>query len=78
MFSVPLTDFSYEVLSDVVKYIYFGEVVVRNAVKTQFGQALQKLNIIRPLCILDDSESDAESDEEGYKELVHDNDASEY
>lgn len=78
LFSVPLTDFSYEVLCDVVKYIYYGEAVVRNEVKAQFGNALEKLNIVGPLCNLDDSESDEESDGEGYKELVRDNDDSEY
>lgn len=79
LISVHLTDFSYEVLCDVVKYIYYGEVAVRNEIKVQFSQALKKLNIVGPLCNLEDSEeSDDGSDGEGYKELVRDNDASKY
>lgn len=77
LFSVPLTDFSYEVLCDVVQYIYYGEAVVRNEIKAQFGNALKKLNIVGPLCNLDDSESDEESDGDGYKELKRENDDSE-
>lgn len=78
LFLVPLTDFSYEVLCDVVIYIYYGEVAVRNEVKAQFSHALNKLNIVGPLCYLEHSESDKESDGEGYKELVRDNGISEY
>lgn len=76
LISVPLTDFSYEVLCDVVKYIYYGEVAVRDEIKAQFGHALKKLNIVGPSCNLEDSESDEESDGDGYKELVRENDAS--
>lgn len=51
IFTVPFKEYSYEVLSNVVKMLYFGEVAIRVGMLSQFNKILQYLEIACPCCM---------------------------
>lgn len=73
-FTVPLNEYTYEVLSELVKMLYFGQVGIRVQMFSQFNKILQYLEIACPCCmpIKCQNQPGEESDGEGWEEMSTD------